>query len=254
MSRATQALTSLKDTNIRWIAFDAVGTLIEPSPPVHVVYHQAAARHGSRLSLEDIQDRWPAAYRSHSHSETAGDTAPDHYEHTWATSEEGERMFWRKVVRTVIDDIDEIDRCFEELFVHFGRPKAWTCFADVGPTLERLRSAGYRLAVASNFDGRLHAICDGCPELRPLELRVISALVGHRKPSPQFYRTLVEATGARVDEILMVGNDQIHDVQAAREAGLPAVLIDRRRTSPAPHEIRSLSELVDPLSRRSGLF
>ena len=46
------------------------------------------------------------------------------------------------------------EACFEELFVHFGQPSSWSCFADVEPALAALSQAGYRLAVSSNFDAR----------------------------------------------------------------------------------------------------
>jgi catechol 2,3-dioxygenase-like lactoylglutathione lyase family enzyme len=48
-----------------------------------------------------------------------------------------------------------------------------------------------RLAAASNFDGRFDAICDGLPELRPIEVRTLSSQVGCRKPSVRFYQALL---------------------------------------------------------------
>ena len=35
---------------IRWIAFDAVDTLIRPNPSVAAIYQEIGTRHGSRLA------------------------------------------------------------------------------------------------------------------------------------------------------------------------------------------------------------
>jgi len=48
---------------IRWVLFDAVGTLIEADPPVAEVYLAAARQFGSLLSVDEIQHRFAAALR-----------------------------------------------------------------------------------------------------------------------------------------------------------------------------------------------
>lgn len=218
--------------NIDWIAFDAVGTLIRPEPAVGEIYHRVAQRHGSRLTLAEITARFKQAFHDSevgwavptASSPNGGHSPP--YELT--TSEELERERWLRIVKQVIDDVPDATPCFHELYAHFARPESWRCFADVGPALTRLKSAGYRIAVASNFDHRLHAVCDGMPELRDIECRVISALVGYRKPSRGFFNALLAATRCAPDHILMVGDDHENDILGARRAGMQAVFLDRR--------------------------
>ena len=144
--------------SIRWIAFDAVGTLIYPDPPVAAVYAAAARRFGSRLTEEDIRRRFAEAF-SQSEAEVL---SPVDWRRTdvLRTSEDRERRRWAEIVSRVIDDANDPAACFSELFNHFARTDSWRCYPDVAETLDRLAERGYRLAIVSNFDDRLNAICD----------------------------------------------------------------------------------------------
>jgi putative hydrolase of the HAD superfamily len=236
--------------DVRCIAFDAVGTLIYPEPSVADVYFAVAQRHGSRVTREETSRRFARALQSFEHEDGAGADR-------WATSEARERDRWTYVVAEVIDDVADVGACFDELFQHFARPSSWRCFPDVGDALTLLARQRCRLAVASNFDDRLNAICDRLPELQPLRLRAISSLVGHRKPSPQFYRALAEIAGCPPETILMVGDDFENDIRGARDAGCLAVALERRAKAAPPTSssgarieyarISSLHELVDLL-------
>ncbi len=232
----------------RCIAFDAVGTLITPVPPPGEVYFQAACRAGSRLTAGEIATRFKLAFRN---SELADAKAGE--ELRLLTSETRERERWTQIVAEVIDDIADTTACFEELFAHFARPQAWRCFDEVPELLARLQSDGYSVAIASNFDRRLHDVCSGFPTLEAIQTRVISSEVGHRKPGRKFFDALVAQAGCDPANVLMVGDDRANDFEGARSAGLGAVLINRRRQPragrSAPDEIGSLSELVGLLQK-----
>jgi putative hydrolase of the HAD superfamily len=228
---------------IRWIAFDAVGTLIDPNPPAGVVYHRVGLRHGSGLSAVEVAVRFRGALSGAAECDDldcgcreAGDRL-----HTCETRE---RLRWQRIVQAVLNDVANPKGCFEELFAHFGQPDAWTCFPEVGPALRQLRQAGYRLAVCSNFDARLNAVMEGLPELAPIELRIISSEVKYRKPSAHFFEALVRAADCRASEILFMGDDPANDVAAAQTAGLSALQIDRNSASVQNRILRSLDELL----------
>lgn len=216
---------------IRWIAFDAGGTLIHPHPPVESVYHRIGAKYGSRYPAETVRERFQTAYASRL-SESAD----------LATDEIREREFWRAVVGDVLDDVHDPVGCFEELRRWYADPSAWRCFEDVTDSLARLKSRGFRLALASNFDERLNTICDGLQALREIEVRVISSEVGWRKPHRRFFDALVRSCGSPAGEILFVGDHPEHDVRGAVSAGLQAVHLDREGES-APGVIHSLRAL-----------
>lgn len=220
------------------IAFDAVGTILQPIPAAGVVYYEAARRHGSRLECDEIVRRFSAAFRETERGDAAAEAAV-----RLVTSEAREEERWRQIVAAVIDDISDGRACFDELFSHFARPASWHCFDDVAPTLAELEAAGCRVAIASNFDSRLHAVCDGFAPLRKIDLRIISSEIGWKKPSRGFFEALATRARCGPAEILMVGDDRDNDFEGARQAGLGAVLINRRPDR-AADEIGSLADLI----------
>jgi putative hydrolase of the HAD superfamily len=233
---------------IRWIALDAVGTLIHPNPAAAVVYHRVGARHGSRLGVEEVATRFRDVLTGVAESDDLHCDCPEAHDQLH-TCETRERLRWRRIVGAVLDDVANPDECFQELFAHFGKPEAWACFPKVGSALEQLREAGFRLAVCSNFDGRLNAVMDGTPELSPIELRVISSEIRYRKPSAHFFEALTFGAKCAASEILFVGDDPANDVAAAQAAGLWAWEIDRGR---GPRHNQTLCSLEDLVARMIG--
>lgn len=229
---------------IRWVAFDAVGTLIRPEPSVAAVYHGAGTRFGSQLSFDVVAARFGQTFARLDREEVLPCGCPQEAD-VLHTCETRESMRWRTIVDDVLDDVTSRDECFAELFAHFGQPSAWRCFSDVEQTLEHLREAGYRLAVSSNFDSRLHSVMDGLPALHPIELRVVSSQVGHRKPSVQFFESLLAAADCSPSEMVFIGDDPQNDVAAARAAGIASLRIDRTTGPRENHELRSLVEIVE---------
>lgn len=259
-------------SGVRWVAFDAVGTLMSPYPDVGSLYAEVGARFGSRIAADEAQRRFrryfaespvgrrlPAAGWNHCDSASL-----------LQTSESREREWWLELVGRVLDDVQDVEGCFEELFARFGRAETWRCHAGVEDVLTRLKQRGYQLAVASNFDHRLHAVCDGLRELAPLSLRVISTEVGWRKPARAFYESLISATGCHPQQVLMTGDDLDNDVLGPLAVGMPAVWLRRaageqadtetdvvaaatsatEREQPAPRRlpaVSSISELLDLL-------
>lgn len=224
------------EDDCRWIVFDAVGTLIFADPPVHETYHRIGQKYGSRLTQSEVCQRFARVFHLRSHG-------PGH-----STSESIEYRFWQEVVTEVLCDVIDRGACFDELYEWFARPSSWRCYEDVGPTLRALRERGFQLAIASNFDERLHAVCDGLEGLQHISRRIISSEVGWRKPHVEFYRTLTRSCGGDASLILMIGDDPVNDVLGAAEAGLRAVLIERELTTSSkqrkPAAINSLQELV----------
>jgi putative hydrolase of the HAD superfamily len=223
----------------QWVALDAVGTLIHPEPGVAEAYHAAASRHGSRLSAEDISLRFRTVYSEF-------EELPPHRADT---SEERELAKWREIVARVIPDVTDPEQCFEDLFEWFSHPGAWRVYPDVAEALVRLSANGLQVALASNFDRRLHQVCDGLPALDQIGVRVVSSEVGWRKPSPGFYRALVSQTGVDAGEIVMIGDSWLNDIAGAREAGLQALWLDRRCPT-STDRIPTLGMAVDEVLRR----
>lgn len=229
----------------RWIAFDAVGTLIYPETPVAVAYQAVAARHGSLLTVVEFERCFRSAFQYTEKNPFPG--GPTTRNQFTKTNDEIEAARWRWIVHDLIHDLPDTEACFRELFDHFAKPESWKCFDDVEQTLDRLEQAGYRLAVASNFDSRLHRILDSLPELRRISTRVISSDVGFRKPDPRFYEALTRCCDCTPDQVFMVGDSPEHDLAGPRAAGMSALLIKRSGYADKSRYVSSLNELADRL-------
>ena len=212
------------------------------------MYFEIAQKHGSQLPKQQIAAKFAAAFAS---SEVAdlGTTSSLLVEPT--TSEERKFARWEEIVAEVVDDLDDSTSCFEELFAHFGRPSAWDVFDDVTETLNSLADAGYPLAIASNFDRRLHSVCEGHAVLQQIATRFVSSEIGYRKPAPQFFAEIASHCECLPSEILMVGDGLPNDVEGAIKAGWQAAHIDRFAEQTAVRQsseqqyvtLRSLTEL-----------
>ncbi|MFT4555109.1 MAG: putative hydrolase of the HAD superfamily [Planctomycetaceae bacterium] len=233
------------DVEVEWVVFDAVGTVIDPEPGVAEAYHLIGRQFGSERTLEDVRSRFKTAFADTESLDRSPETAG------MVTSSAIEEARWRYIVAAVFPEVDDSEGCFQRLHDYFAEPTAWRAFDDTLPTLHSLSERGIRLAIASNFDQRLHPICDGIAALGLFEKRFISSELGFRKPSADFYHTVVSEVNVASEQILMVGDGLENDVEGALSVGMHAVLIDRNlaRDQSGGHSelrysvIRSLNDL-----------
>ena len=223
---------------VEGLIFDAVGTLIEPTPSVAEVYRAVAASRGLAIEVGAMRDCFRSAF---------GAATCDDGRGPLSTSEDCERRRWRSIVDGCLKGVSDPSAAFESLWEHFGQPSAWRAFPDVGPTLRSLADAGLPIRVGSNFDGRLRPVLRGLPDLAPwADSALISSEVGVRKPHPDFFRAACESLGLPTSRVLYVGDDQVNDLEGARSAGLKSLLLDRSgRSVDRSSTIRSLEDLLD---------
>jgi putative hydrolase of the HAD superfamily len=223
------------------VILDAVGTLIDPAPSVAEVYAEAARRQGVEVDTEEVRRRFKEHFRRDELDDLRG---------PMITDESIEYRRWRRIVEGVLPGLPDPDRAFLELWEHFGRPDAWTCFDDVPPAVRRLREAGLVIRVGSNFDGRLRKVLRGLPGVAGLaDSVVISSEVGYRKPHPSFYHVACDRLEFPPHRVLSIGDDPENDDLGARRAGLSAALIDRSgRVEPRPGVFPDLISLAEALA------
>jgi putative hydrolase of the HAD superfamily len=120
-------------------------------------------------------------------------------------------------------------------------------YPDAAPALERLRRAGVRRVVVSNWDVSLHSVLRASGLARLVCGTITSAELGAGKPSAAPLRHALTIASVPARDALMVGNSVAEDVEGARAAGVAPVLLVRAGEPPAEVDgvpvIRSLREL-----------
>lgn len=229
------------------VFLDAGFTLIYADPPVETVYQAHFARAGLARSRDEVHDALHATWRDVSAKRARGDGGG------W-NQEGGERGFWRRFVGDIWERLTPDpfpEPMLEELVLHFQDRESWKVFPDVRPTLLALKRLDYRLFVLSNWDSSLEALLTHL-ELTPLfDGVVVSSRVGRAKPAPEIFAAALAEAGVPAHAALHVGDSRVEDYDGARQAGLPALLLDRAgRAGGDVETIRSLEELL-PLLRRN---
>lgn len=126
---------------------------------------------------------------------------------------------------------------------------AWTAFADAVPALRRARRAGLRVGVLTNGEAQFQWSKMVKGGLAPhVDVFTASSTLPWSKPDPRSYLAACGQLGSEPESTLMIGDALVNDVHGARDAGLPAVLLDRadrhREASlRGAVRVRSLAEL-----------
>lgn len=217
---------------IRGITFDAGGTLIAPNPDVGTIYAEVAARHGIIANPAELETRFRAVFKRMR-------PAPAD-----AVSEATEREFWSRLAREVFAGIAN-DGIFAGMF-----PQLWSTFAEPGrwqprpgaiETLSKLRARGFRLAIISNFDSRLHAVLAGLGITSMVDGVFLSAEVGVAKPDPGIFDHAARTLGLEPCQLLHVGDGVVTDAAGAISAGWSAALLGGQYPDAVP--ISDLTEV-----------
>lgn len=207
----------------RALLLDAMGTLIRLRESVGTTYAAVAAEHGMAVDPAAIDVTFPQVYRA---APPLAFSCRDAAERL-----DAERRWWGDRIREVFQAIGGPaslpEALVEDLFDRFAQPQLWQVYPDVPQRLASWREQGLRLAVVSNFDGRLHGLLASL-DLRPALAEVIvSSEVGAAKPSALPFQRALAALDLQPHQVWHVG-DQPEDVEGASRAGVPCLLLRRR--------------------------
>ena len=120
-------------------------------------------------------------------------------------------------------------------------------FADARPTLQALREKGLQIGVLSNFPlATIESSLEAVNQLDLVDVALSSTNIGVAKPNPEAYHHIARTMQFAYAEALFIDDTPVH-VQAARQLGMHAYLLDRQQTShdPAGGVIRDLAILPD---------
>lgn len=144
---------------------------------------------------------------------------------------------------------------------HSVTQQHWIPEDDLIPTLDTLKSMGYRMGLISNAadDANTQTLIDKARIREYVEVALSSAYVGVRKPNPKIFQAALEWMNITADRAVMVGDTLGADILGAKNAGIFAIWLTRRANTPAnrshrdtiiPDETLSvLSELPELLER-----
>ena len=217
--------------------FDAAETLFTTRGSVGEIYGSIARLYGSKASIDAIQAAFARQFRG------AG-----------PLSQEDQKRWWKDVVHRVFSEVgmvDNFDLFFEQVYDRFRDSQGWILFPETIEVLTEVKKRSLKLGVISNFDDRAYSVMRSLNILQFFDSVTLSSETGYCKPDREIFDAAVRSLGVPASEVLLVGDSLHDDVEAAMNAGLPAVLVDRRgRHASAEHvaRISSLKEVLDFLA------
>jgi putative hydrolase of the HAD superfamily len=224
-------------TRFRAVLFDAAETLFTTRGSVGEIYGSIARLYGSKASIDAIQAAFARQFRG------AG-----------PLSQEDQKRWWKDVVHRVFSEVgmvDNFEQFFEQVYDRFRDSQGWILFPETIEVLTEVKKLSLKLGVISNFDDRAYSVMRSLNILQFFDSVTLSSETGYCKPDREIFDAAVRSLGVPASEVLLVGDSLHDDVEAAMNAGLPAVLVDRRgRHASAEHvaRISSLKEVLDFLA------
>jgi len=221
------------------VFFDAGETLVHPHPTFPDLFSQILRREGFDVGPEAIRDR------IHVVSDRFREAAKNN--ELWTTSPEKSRLFWHDVYSIFFREtgIPDSDGLIDTVYREFTNVANYSLFDDVVPVLGKLRDAGLKLGVVSNFEEWLERLLDQLGVTGFFEVRVISGVEGLEKPDIRIFELAMERANVTPERSAYVGDNPEFDVDPAAAAGMFPVLLDRRERFPEASSARitSLDEL-----------
>jgi putative hydrolase of the HAD superfamily len=147
--------------------------------------------------------------------------------------------------------IPDSPRIVEQLCERWLLEANFRAYDDALPTLNALKSAGFKLIVISNVSSsknlKTYLKKAGIPN--HFEAIIASGDIGYEKPNPEIFRTASKILNIPASQILHVGDKYEEDYIGAHNAGLKASLLDRKglyKDKQCP-KIKTLTELISLL-------
>jgi putative hydrolase of the HAD superfamily len=218
-------MTRNKESTLKAIFFDAVGTLFYLTKTVGDHYALVGEEIGLKLDAQELDRAFHAAYK-----QMPQRPAID------GPRENDDKGWWRQIVDLVLKQVapslSELDRdnFFEIAYEHFAEADVWELYPEVMDVLQKL-ALRLQLAVISNFDGRLRFILENLGISKFFHHVFISSEIGADKPDPEIFRRALKFIALKSNQVLHVGDDSERDWKAASAAGLSVFRLDRHKNS-----------------------
>lgn len=235
---------------ITHILFDVDDTLLDYQRAEAFILDRLFAECGRQLRGEELAEAWRLSW-AYWDAERLSDTdAP-----------EVQREYHERYHRSVQAYCGELSRrhglgltaaeTYRRFNLYLGQ--AVTMYDDTLEVLDALKERGYVLCAATNG-----LACVQRPRVGALGGRIdrlfCSEELGVVKPMEAFFARVLEETGVRAEQCLMVGDSLTSDILGAKRAGMKAIWVNRTGREPA--EGAAPDEIVENLTEilSSGLL
>ena len=122
-------------------------------------------------------------------------------------------------------------------------------FADTIETLEELKKQGIKTALIANTDPfSINQVIDKFGLAKHFDAVILSCDYGKLKSDPALFQAALGELGVSKEEALMVGDSIESDIRGAENAGISAVLIDRKDRREYENKILDMHELLDKVA------
>jgi putative hydrolase of the HAD superfamily len=210
------------------VTLDAMGTLVSIAPPAPRLQQSLARRLGRYVDLARCESAMRAEMR--------------HYRaHCTAARDAASLAALRLECASLLADALAMDVSGADILPSLTDSISFLAYDDARPALDRLTTAGVKLAVVANWDVSLADVLARLGLSEPFAVIVTAAAVGAAKPDARPFHVALERLGADAARAVHVGDDPVTDIAGARAAGLSAILLDR--SGLAPDSIAGLAEL-----------
>ncbi len=117
-------------------------------------------------------------------------------------------------------------------------------FPETLKTLEALKQKGIKLALLSNTDGfSVEPILEKYDLAKYFDVIILSYKTGFLKTDKKSFELVLKGLGLEKEDAIMVGDSMQSDIKGAENAGIKAVLIDRKGLREYQNKIKELEEL-----------
>ena len=221
------------------VFFDMGSTLADLNPSYEAIYHRVFQKAGYDLPLGEVESA--IAYSWGIVTEQDAVTA---YNNTL----EGTLTWQREVEERVMERLnihpDIREDVFWDIIQAFENPASYRLYEDAHPTLEKLKQAGYRLAIISNWSWHLPELCDALGLTPYFEQIFTSARVGFAKPHPEIFTHALAGMNITSNQAIHIGDSYKADIVGASGAGIQPVWLRRPEKLPL-YADRSGGQMVE---------
>lgn len=223
-------------SQVRVVFFDADETIFHLRQSVGTFYSEAAQDFGLSIPAQALDQEvgplWQEFEALFLNKENAYQSSIEREQELW-------NLFSRRLYQRVIEDVEE--ELIQHVYEIFADPKTRVPAPGISNLLSLLRSQGIKTGVLSNNDQRIFRLVDGLGLAPLFDYIFPSSFLGYKKPSSRCFEEAAQRCACPGKRILYVGDNFLHDYQAAQLSGWQALWFNPRQQEPPAANVRSVT-------------